>query len=195
MKLQHIDHVAITLSDLERSRTWDGEVLGLERRHEEEWGDVPTMMCAGETCVALFPSDVAEPKGADARNTVSMRHFAFRVDRPNLEAAQAQFRELGIEFESAEGQQIAHLGSLGNYARVFRAVFFRPHLQRVRGRDLDGERTADSEFLPRPAKVGSSSLSTLIPAVPSSPGPLQAACLMGSPTSPQIRPYPRTCSS
>jgi len=102
MKMQHIDHVAITVSDLGRSLAWYRDVLGLERRHEEEWGDVPTMMCAGETCVALFPSDVAEPKAVDARNTVSMRHFAFRVDLANFEAAQARFRELGIEFESAD---------------------------------------------------------------------------------------------
>ena len=102
MKLEHIDHVAITVSDLGRSLAWYRDVLGLERRHEEDWGDVPTMMCAGETCVALFPSDVPEPQPVDVRMTVSMRHFAFRVDRANFDAAQAQFRDLGIEFESAD---------------------------------------------------------------------------------------------
>ena len=102
MKVQNIDHVAITVSDLKRSLAWYRDVLGLERRHEEEWGDVPTMMCAGETCVALFPSDMAEPQAVDVRKTVSMRHFAFRVDRANFEVAQARFREQGIEFESAD---------------------------------------------------------------------------------------------
>ena len=102
MKLQHIDHVAITVSDLGRSLAWYRDVLGLERRHEEEWGDVPTMMCAGETCVALFPSDGPEPESVDVRSTVSMRHVAFRVDCANFEAAQAVFRERGIEFESAD---------------------------------------------------------------------------------------------
>ena len=102
MNLKHIDHVAITVSDLGRSLAWYRDVLGLERRFEEEWGDVPTMMCAGETCVALFPSDVPEPQPVDVRTTVSMRHFAFRVDRENFHAAQAQFRDRGIEFESAD---------------------------------------------------------------------------------------------
>ena len=102
MKLQHIDHVAITVTDLGRSLAWYRDVLGLERRHEEEWGDVPTMVCAGETCVALFPSDVTEPQQVDVRKTVSMRHFAFRVDRENFEAAQARFRDLAIAFESAD---------------------------------------------------------------------------------------------
>jgi catechol 2,3-dioxygenase-like lactoylglutathione lyase family enzyme len=102
MKVQHIDHVAITVSDLKRSLAWYRDVLGLERRHEAAWGDVPTMMCAGETCVALFPSDATDPMPVDVREAVSMRHFAFRVDRANFEAAQARFGELGIEFESAD---------------------------------------------------------------------------------------------
>jgi len=102
VKLQQIDHVAITVSDLARSLAWYRDVLGLERRFEDEWGDVPTMMCAGETCVALFPSDVPNPQQVAVRETVSMRHFAFRVDRANFEAAQARFRELGIEFEPAD---------------------------------------------------------------------------------------------
>jgi catechol 2,3-dioxygenase-like lactoylglutathione lyase family enzyme len=107
MKVEQIDHVAITVSDLERSRAWYRDVLGLERRFEEEWGDVPTMMCAGETCVALFPSDTAEIRGVDVRETVSMRHFAFRVDRENFETAQRVFRERDIGFEFAD-HGIAH---------------------------------------------------------------------------------------
>lgn len=107
MKVQHIDHVAITVSDLERSRDWYRDVLGLERRHEEEWGDVPTMMCAGETCVALFPSDGLDLKEVNVRETVSMRHFAFRVDRENFDVARALFRERGIAFEFAN-HGIAH---------------------------------------------------------------------------------------
>jgi catechol 2,3-dioxygenase-like lactoylglutathione lyase family enzyme len=31
-----------------------------------------------------------------------MRHFAFRVDRENFEAAQKAFRDQGIEFEFAD---------------------------------------------------------------------------------------------
>ena len=107
MKVQHIDHVAITVSNLARSLAWYTDVLGLERRFEEEWGDVPTVVCAGETCVALFPSDIPDPQPVEARETVSMRHFAFRVDRENFEAAQVRFRDRGIEFESAD-HGIAH---------------------------------------------------------------------------------------
>jgi catechol 2,3-dioxygenase-like lactoylglutathione lyase family enzyme len=107
MKVQHIDHVAITVRDLARSLAWYTDVLGLERRFEEDWGDVPTMVCAGDTCVALFPADVPDPPPVPGRETVSMRHVAFRVDRENFEAAQASFRDRGIEFESAD-HGIAH---------------------------------------------------------------------------------------
>ncbi len=102
IKLQHIDHVAIAVRDVAASRDWYIRVLGLERRHEEEWGDVPTMVCAGETCVALFPADGDEPKPPPGRDTIAMRHFAFRVDGENFAAAQARLREQGIEFEEAD---------------------------------------------------------------------------------------------
>lgn len=107
MKLQHIDHVAITVSDLARSLAWYRGVLGLERRHEEDWGDVPTMVCAGETCVALFPADsgdasVRPEESLEPTTSRRMRHFAFRADRENFQAARQRFRELGIEFEFAD---------------------------------------------------------------------------------------------
>ena len=102
LKLQHIDHVAITVGDLQRSSAWYRDVLGLERRFQEEWGDVPTMMCVGETCVALFVSDRFEKGAAGPRDTPSLHHIAFRVDRANFEAAQHRFRDLGMEFRPAD---------------------------------------------------------------------------------------------
>lgn len=102
MKVQHLDHVAISVRDVAASRDWYISVLGLERRHAEEWGDVPTMVCAGETCVALFPADGAQPKPPPGRDTIAMRHVAFRVDHENFAVAHVRFRELGIEFESAD---------------------------------------------------------------------------------------------
>ena len=76
LKLQHIDHVAITVRDVQRSREWYTSVLGLEHRPVDQWGGVPTMVCAGDTCVALFPSSVEDPQTVDGRATVTMRHFA-----------------------------------------------------------------------------------------------------------------------
>jgi catechol 2,3-dioxygenase len=98
--LQHLDHVAITVRDLKKSEDWYKETLGLERRHPE-WNP-PVMLCAGPSCVALFPvegSSPADPPGAD---TLSMRHFAFAVDRQGFEAIQEEFRQKGIEFSFAD---------------------------------------------------------------------------------------------
>lgn len=102
MKLQHIDHVAIAVRDVAASRDWYIRVLGLERRHEDAWGDVPTMVCAGETCVALFPAEGDSPRPPPGQDTISMRHFAFRVDGDGFDSAQMRFRDLGMEFEFAD---------------------------------------------------------------------------------------------
>lgn len=107
MQLQGLDHVAITVRDIERSAAWYEDVLGLERRFADAWGDVPTMMCAGDACVALFPAETPDPQPVSAADTISMRHFAFRVDRANFERAQARFRERGIEFRFSD-HGIAH---------------------------------------------------------------------------------------
>jgi catechol 2,3-dioxygenase-like lactoylglutathione lyase family enzyme len=36
--IRQIDHVALTVKDLDRSIAWYHDILGLERRHEAVWG-------------------------------------------------------------------------------------------------------------------------------------------------------------
>lgn len=107
MKISHIDHVALNVRDLERSMKWYQEVLGLERRHEEDWGNYPVVLCAGPTCVALFQTKTSNPEPAPGSNTVGMRHLAFQVDRANFEAAQSELRKRAIDFVF-EDHGIAH---------------------------------------------------------------------------------------
>jgi catechol 2,3-dioxygenase-like lactoylglutathione lyase family enzyme len=99
LKIEQIDHVALTVKDQARSIDWYHDVLGLERRHAGVWGDVPAMMCAGETCVALFRAYSPEPNAPPDHNTIAMRHLAFKVDRANFEQAQQELKARGIEFE------------------------------------------------------------------------------------------------
>ena len=106
--LQHIDHVAITVTDLEASVEWYRRVLGLEQQ-DHGW-EYPQMMAAGDTAVALFPPsgpDPARMSDAERNAKLTTRHFAFRVDRANFEAAQASFKEQGIDFEFAD-HGVAH---------------------------------------------------------------------------------------
>ena len=99
MKLDGLDHVAITVRDPLNSMAWYQDVLGLERRFEEVWADYPTVMLAGESGVAIFPATSSEPDTvSDKQNTITMRHFAFRVDRENFKRAKERMRWSGVEF-------------------------------------------------------------------------------------------------
>jgi catechol 2,3-dioxygenase-like lactoylglutathione lyase family enzyme len=97
VEIAQIDHVAIAVTDVERSADWYCDVLGMDRRHPE-WGSMPAMVCAGDTCIALF-TVAGEPSPVPGRDAVAMRHLAFRVDRAGFERAQEELRDRGIELE------------------------------------------------------------------------------------------------
>jgi catechol 2,3-dioxygenase-like lactoylglutathione lyase family enzyme len=96
MKLEHIDHVAITVRDLGRSIEWYTRVLGLEHRPVEEWGEYPQMVCAGETCIALFPADRDDPAPPPGGDTLAMQHVAFRLGRESFDGAREHLGGHGI---------------------------------------------------------------------------------------------------
>lgn len=106
-KIESIDHVALNVRDLKRAEAWYRDVLGLERRYEEVWGDVPTVLCAGSTCVALFPASGGSYRGNARSQARTLRHVAFRVDRENFGKAQEELRGRGIEF-TFEDHEISH---------------------------------------------------------------------------------------
>ncbi len=94
-----LDHVAIGVADVERSRRFYAEVLGLERAHEA-W-DVPVVMAANGTGVAIFSRDLhpsAAPDGAEPP-AIRILHIAFRVDREGLERARVELAERGLEVQ------------------------------------------------------------------------------------------------
>jgi catechol 2,3-dioxygenase-like lactoylglutathione lyase family enzyme len=97
-KVDGIDHVAIAVRDVSLSAAWYQRVLGLERIHEEIWGDFPAMVGAGATAIALFPVHGDEPKPRPDRETLAMRHLAFRVGREGFHEAQRQLKSQDIPF-------------------------------------------------------------------------------------------------
>ena len=94
---QGLDHVAIAVADVERSRRFYADVLGFERVHPE-W-DVPLVMAAAGTGVAIFSKDLHGSPAQDGVEPPSIRilHIAFRVDREGLEDARSALAELGLE--------------------------------------------------------------------------------------------------
>ena len=105
--IECLDHVALLVKDLELSVEWYTRVLGLKRHYAEAW-DIPVVLYAGTTGVALFPATSKEQKLSPApRRSITMRHFAFRVSRADFEEAQRDFQRRQIEYEFQD-HGIAH---------------------------------------------------------------------------------------
>lgn len=108
IELHSLDHIALAVRDVAASAAWYADVLGLKRVHGNVWGDVPTMMAAGnDTMLALFPVKGDNPKPPPGKDVVAMRHFAFRTGRAGFEQAQTHLRERGIDFRF-EDHTISH---------------------------------------------------------------------------------------
>ncbi len=110
--LDGMDHVALTVRDVARSAAWYQEVLGLERAHEDVWGDIPVFVLSGSSGLALFPVKGADPNPRPGPDTISIRHIAFRASRSNFEKAQDELRRRSITFESQD-----HVIALSIYFR------------------------------------------------------------------------------
>ena len=111
MELEGIDHVAMSVSDVERSAQWYVEVLGFERRYQEMWKGVPVFIGKGTTALALFPvqSDGRASSAKDASDSggARMLHLALRANRKNFLAAQEELKRRGIKFEF-QNHEISH---------------------------------------------------------------------------------------
>jgi catechol 2,3-dioxygenase-like lactoylglutathione lyase family enzyme len=117
MQLEGIDHVAMSVRDVECAAKWYVDVLGFERRHQGMWEGIPVFIGKGTTSIALFPvrtnerstslAAVASAKAASARGEVKMLHLALRANRKNFLAAQEELKQRGIQFEFQD-HEISH---------------------------------------------------------------------------------------
>lgn len=96
LRLEGIDHVALTVRDVGKSITWYQSVLGLERRYADVWGEFPAVLGVGTTSLALFPAPVPDPAPPPSREVLSVRHIAFRVDGAAFEQARRELQAHGL---------------------------------------------------------------------------------------------------
>lgn len=107
MELEGIDHVAMSVRDVEKAAQWYIDVLGFERLHEGMWDGVPVFIGKGTTALALFPVRGNADSPEHASKGPRMLHLALRADRKNFLAAQDELRQRGIRFEF-EDHEISH---------------------------------------------------------------------------------------
>jgi catechol 2,3-dioxygenase-like lactoylglutathione lyase family enzyme len=98
MELEGIDHVALSVRDVERAAQWYIDILGFEPRHAGMWDGVPTFIGKGQTAIALFPVRSERPTSS-SRAGIRVLHLAFRADRKNFLVAQDELKRRGIPFE------------------------------------------------------------------------------------------------
>ncbi len=96
--MESIDHVALAVRDVTASAEWYRRVLGLERVHPDVWDDIPTMMAAGRTSVALFPVRGENPQPTPGKDVLTMRHLAFRASPGGFTRAQEHLTAENITF-------------------------------------------------------------------------------------------------
>jgi catechol 2,3-dioxygenase-like lactoylglutathione lyase family enzyme len=106
MQLDGIDHVALAVSDVERSVQWYIDILGLERQHEGMWNGIPVFVGKGNTGIAFFSARGGDAKPAP-HNKFRMLHLAFRASRQNFLEAQQELKKRCIKFEFQD-HEISH---------------------------------------------------------------------------------------
>jgi catechol 2,3-dioxygenase-like lactoylglutathione lyase family enzyme len=101
LRVEQLDHITITSSDPARSVRFYADILGMQPSHE--WPGEITMLKSGGTFVAI--AYWAQGKAPAPQPSITVDHFAFRVDRATFERAPNELREKGvaIDHESDHG--------------------------------------------------------------------------------------------
>lgn len=104
MNLEAIDHVALSVANVNRSTNWYIDVLGFERRFDGMWDGVPVFIGLGNTALALFPIRSSKKTSTGTTGGPRILHLAFRTDRKGFEEAQEELtkREIAFEFQDHE---------------------------------------------------------------------------------------------
>ena len=108
-EIQNINHVALTVSDVERSVSWYEQVLGLTRvmegPHPDGAGSFVLLASANFSVMVGIHGHDANDGGRFDETATGLDHVSFGVtSHEELEAWQARLSELGIEHSPVNDQ-------------------------------------------------------------------------------------------
>ena len=97
--IKFLDHVAIYVTDMERTISWYTQHLGLKKYQPKEWGEFPVFMLAGKSGLAIFPARLEDDYVNPNSRNVRIEHLAFNVSNEDFEKAQHYFNLVNISFD------------------------------------------------------------------------------------------------
>jgi catechol-2,3-dioxygenase len=104
VKLDYLDHFAITVTNLEISFAWYQKTLGFEMFHKWE---TTWMIARGQMRVGLFQRPTAT-KIDDLDQKLAIQHVAFNVTPEALLEAQIELQGLSIPIDGPEDTGVAY---------------------------------------------------------------------------------------
>ena len=100
IKTTGIDHVVLWVSDLQKSRRFYMDVLGMTVAHESAW---QTFLHCGPTCqVALFD---AKNRGVEVTASQELNHMALLMEPASYEDTKARIEEEGLTVTGRTGDE------------------------------------------------------------------------------------------
>jgi catechol 2,3-dioxygenase-like lactoylglutathione lyase family enzyme len=102
-----LDHIALSVRDVQTSARWYGDVLGFEPLYQDIWHGCPLFIGKSKTGIALFPAKAGARSTSPSRDQIAMLHLALRANRKNFLAAQDELKRRGIAFEFQD-HEISH---------------------------------------------------------------------------------------
>ena len=96
LKTVGIDHAVLHVSDLERSRKFYMELLGMTVAHESSW---QAFLHCGQQQIALFQAR----DGAPVKGGLELNHMALRLESGTYEDVKATLEAWGCEVSGRRG--------------------------------------------------------------------------------------------
>ncbi len=97
IKTTGIDHVVLWVKDLERSKRFYIDLLGMTVAHESEW---QSFLWCGTQQIALFD---ASRRGREVQAGSELNHMALLMEPASYEEAKARIEEEGITTRARKG--------------------------------------------------------------------------------------------